>query len=118
MKKREESHRVLLHSQMSWSQKGGGEVKAEARVTEVIIVVVPAKENLLMLNVIIVIKKVAPMKFCRQICDARYYLKGLLDDDGLPTTVLILRMIGPEVMVQKRNVVTLSEKGIGAGTRS
>ncbi|GJS24677.1 putative RNA-directed DNA polymerase [Tanacetum coccineum] len=33
-KKREESHRVLLHSQMSWSQKGGGEVKAEARVTE------------------------------------------------------------------------------------
>nr|GEV77480.1 retrovirus-related Pol polyprotein from transposon TNT 1-94 [Tanacetum cinerariifolium] len=25
-----ESHRVLLHSQMSWSQKDGGEVKAEA----------------------------------------------------------------------------------------
>ncbi|GJY09561.1 retrovirus-related pol polyprotein from transposon TNT 1-94, partial [Tanacetum coccineum] len=32
--KREEGHRVLLHSQMSWSQKGRGEVKAEAQVTK------------------------------------------------------------------------------------
>ncbi|GJY78962.1 hypothetical protein Tco_0484763, partial [Tanacetum coccineum] len=66
-RKREERHKVLLHSQMSWSHKGGGEVKAEARVTEVIIVVVLAKENLLMLNVIIIIKKGHTMKFCRQL---------------------------------------------------
>ncbi|GJV94391.1 hypothetical protein Tco_1545968, partial [Tanacetum coccineum] len=37
--------------------KGRGEVKVEARVTEVIIVAVLAKENLLMLNVITATRK-------------------------------------------------------------
>lgn len=52
------NYSVALHTKMSWSQKSGGKFGVEIRVMEVITVVVPPNEILLMLSVIIVVIKV------------------------------------------------------------